>query len=347
MLASPARRASALPFLLLPVLGACGSRETTPFDGERAMAHVMAMQEFGPRPAGSPALAKTADYIRKELTDLGLAPQTQRWREEEHALDLQNVWVQIDGTDPKDGPIIVIGAHYDTKNCQGHPDPEHNFRFMGAIDGTGGPAVLLELARILKDRKQLLPKDQPARNLPNIWLVWFDAEENLEFEWTDESKALFGSRHFVSTMAADKERFPQGLNKRMKAMILIDLVGAKNPKIDKDTSSESELLEIFADAGRRMGESARMFQTSSSITDDHKAFRNYGVPSINLIDFHFRIPQERARPGEKAATDSRYEAWWHTERDTPDKMSPFGLKFFGDLVLLGLPAVEAQYVGKG
>jgi Zn-dependent M28 family amino/carboxypeptidase len=322
--------------ILLPlVVAGCAKRETTPFDGERAMQHVKFLHEYGPRPAGSRALTQAADYIQTKLKDLGLAPQTQRWREEEFKLELQNVWVQIDGEDPKDGPILVIGAHYDTKLCQGHPTPAHNFRFVGAIDGTGGPSVLLELAGHVKQLK----------NKPNIWLVWFDGEENLEFEWTDDNKALFGSRHFVKTMAADRTRFPKDLQQRIKAMVLLDLVGDKNPKIDKDTYSNSDLLALFADAGDKMGEGARMFRTTSAIKDDHLAFVNYGIPSINLIDFHYRIPQERARPGETAPSDPRYFAWWHTDKDTPDKMSPFGLKFFGDIVLLALPAIEKQFFG--
>lgn len=336
MLRTSARRAVTLLLLSLPTLSACGAKETTPFDGERAMEHVKFLHKYGPRPAGSRALTQAADFIQKKLTELGLSPQVQRWREEEFKLDLQNIWVQIDGEDPKNGPVLVIGAHYDTKLCQGFDNPAHNFTFVGAIDGTGGPAVLLELARHLKDRK----------NVPNIWLVWFDGEENVEFEWTDDEKALFGSRHFVKTMAADKERFPKDFSARVKAMILLDLVGDKNPKIDKDTYSNTDLLAIFESAGKRMGEGARVFQTSSSIKDDHLAFIKYGVPSINLIDFHFRIPQERARPGEKAQLDKRYTAWWHTELDTPEQMSPFGLKFFGDLVLLGLPEVEQRFFAK-
>lgn len=318
-------------------LASCsGPKETGPIDGDKAMAHVNFLYKYGPRPAGSRELTQAADYIQSKLKELGLAPQVQRWREEAHKLDLQNIWVQIDGEDPQAGPILVIGAHYDTKNCQGHPNPAHNFRFVGAIDGTGGPAVLLELARHLKERQ----------NVPNIWLVWFDGEENVEFEWTDDNKALFGSRHFVKTMAADKTRFPKDLQQRLKAMVLLDLVGDKNPKVDRDTNSNSDLLTIFGDAGKRMGEAARMFQTTSPIKDDHIAFVNYGIPAINLIDFHFRIPPERGRPNERPpASDPRYEQWWHTDRDTPDRMSAFSLKFFGDLVYLALPEVEKLFYG--
>ena len=34
--------------------------------------------------------------------------------------------------------------------CIDHPDEAHNFEFVGAIDGGGAPAVLIELARVIQ-----------------------------------------------------------------------------------------------------------------------------------------------------------------------------------------------------
>ena len=48
------------------VLSACGG-SSGPVDGGKAYAHLQAMVGFGPRPFGSDALAKTADYIGGEL----------------------------------------------------------------------------------------------------------------------------------------------------------------------------------------------------------------------------------------------------------------------------------------
>jgi len=47
-------------------------KKTTAFDGERALNHVKAQVEFGPRPAGSAALEKTREYLVKELKGYGL-----------------------------------------------------------------------------------------------------------------------------------------------------------------------------------------------------------------------------------------------------------------------------------
>ena len=41
------------------------------FDGARAFEDLKAMVALGPRPAGSPALEKNRDYIRKQLARRG------------------------------------------------------------------------------------------------------------------------------------------------------------------------------------------------------------------------------------------------------------------------------------
>ncbi len=305
-----------------------------PVDGARALAHVEHLcNVIGPRPPGSPELQKAGDYIMDELRKLGLKPEEQVWTDPVEKIRFRNLFVQIDGQDPAAGPILGIGAHYDTKITHGHDKPDHNFRFVGAMDGAGGPAILIELARaLLGDKRQT-----------NIWLIWFDGEENIEFDWTKDERALFGSRHFVKTMAADRTRFPKGLRDRMKAFVLLDLIGDKDIKLDKDVTSSPELNEIFLQTATAMGEGHRMFkdQLSPKFKDDHIPFREFGVAVIDLIDFEGRIPKSlggRERAG--------LQAWWHTEHDTPDKMSPAALKFAGDLVYLAVPAVEKHFYPK-
>src|SRR5262245_52351583 len=45
---------------------------TSPFNADRAFADLRAMVDFGPRPAGSDALAKTRAYVVSELQKAGL-----------------------------------------------------------------------------------------------------------------------------------------------------------------------------------------------------------------------------------------------------------------------------------
>lgn len=292
-------------------------------DGAAAMAHARHLVGLGPRPAGSEALARAADYIAGELEQLGLEPRRQEWLDEKEKITLRNVWAQIDGEDPEKGPILVLGAHYDTKLADGKAGRK-DIRFVGAIDGAGAPAVLLELARALT-RAAEGPRI-------NVWVLFLDGEESIPWEW-DEDRSLLGSRHFVRAMSQDEELFPGGIKSRMKAFVLLDLIGAADIKIDRDTNSHKGLQDLFREAAREMGESDRVYRYESGWTDDHMSFTAYGIPSVLLIDFAGRVPGQDLR-GES------YAQWWHTEQDDLDAMSPEALAFAGNLVLKAFPALE-------
>jgi glutaminyl-peptide cyclotransferase len=252
------------------------------------------------------------------------------------------VWTEVPGKDPENGPIVLLAGHYDSKLTQGHPDPAHNFEFVGALDGGGTSGVLLELARALHDRK---PGSDGAIDA-NVWIAWFDGEECLEFEWVND-KSLLGSRHFATTMAADKKRFPSGLSARLRAMVLLDLLGDVNFKIDKDTRSNAELADIFQAAAADLGIGKRVFVYESPMYDDHVPFKDLGVSVIDLIDFRWRAPSEWAISAEQwkqrnieKPPEGTYKPWWHTPDDKLDAVSADALGAVGNLVWHALPAID-------
>jgi glutaminyl-peptide cyclotransferase len=324
---------------------ACGG-SAGPIDGGTAHRHLQALVAIGPRPFGSPELGKAADYITGELKALGLEPQRQEVMHDKEKKLIRNLWVQIDGDNPAAGPILMIGAHYDTKLAAGHSDAAHNFPFVGAIDGGGAPALLIELARAIK---ALTPKPKC-----NIWLYWIDAEESLDWTWND-NRALLGSQAFCEKLSKDK------VLSRVKAFVLLDLIGSKDFKIDKDGNSDGRLQELFERAGKAMGEGARVghFPTPDQIervkdymrqqgkepnwgiTDDHQVFRRYGVPSVLLIDFDRRIPETP-----QVAPKTTFQQWWHTPDDNLDATDPAALAFTGNLVMQALPELEAFVLGR-
>jgi len=326
---APLRLALAAAAALLTA--ACGG-SSGPVDGGKAYGHVQAFVGFGPRPFGSDALGKTADYIGGELQKLGVAMKRHEVVHDKEKKTIRNLYAQIDGEDPQNGPILLIGAHYDTKLAEGHTDAKCNFPFVGAIDGGGGPAVLIEVARALKARPQ------PPKC--NVWLYWIDAEESIDWTWNDE-RALLGSKAFCAMLSKEK------LLSRVKAFVLIDLVGSKDWKIDRDGNSDTKLLDVFGAAAKAMGEDKRMYEFPSpadiqayrarginwGTKDDHEVFKNYGVPSVLLIDFARRMPAEQKDP--------RFEQWWHTADDDLGAVDADALAFTGNLLLKALPDLEA------
>jgi Zn-dependent M28 family amino/carboxypeptidase len=264
------------------------------FDGDKAFDHVRAMVEIGPRPSGSPGIIKTQEYLLNELALPGVEVREQQFVASTPlgSVDMKNILAVIPGT-TRD--IIIMGAHYDTKLFK-------DFEFVGANDSGSGTAVLLELARCFSTRE----------NEPTIWLAFFDGEEAL-VKWSS-TDGLYGSRHMAGRL------FRTGDLAKVKAMILLDMVGDRDLSIEWETNSTSWLRKIvWSSAGKfRYGE----YFTSKArrITDDHVPFLSYGIPSIDIIDFHY---------GPKSRTNE----YWHTPEDTLDKVSPTSLKIIGDVVI--------------
>ena len=321
-------------------LAACGG-PSGPIDGARAMAHVEALVEIGPRPFGSENLAKATDYIEAQLSSLGLEPKRHEELQQQEQKLIRNLYCMVPGADPEAGPILMIGAHYDTKLTTGHSEWTHSTPFVGAIDGGGAPAVLIEIARALQAR--------PTPLQANVLLYWIDAEESIDWTWNDD-RALLGSKAFYGHL---KEK---GLVKRLKAFVLLDLIGSKNMKFDEDGNSATELLKLFGEAAAELGESQRMYEfpTDAEIAeykrrglnwgtiDDHLVFKNRGIPSVLLIDFSQRVPPPKLKPGQTAPPrDPRFEQWWHTPDDDLEAMDADSLAFAGNLVMQALPRLDA------
>jgi glutaminyl-peptide cyclotransferase len=318
-------------------LTSCGGA-SGPIDGDRAKAHAAKIIEFGPRPAGSKNLTLAATYIKQQIQQLGLEPQeqlfevTKPFRGKDTTTKFQNLFVEIPGKDPVNGPLVVIGAHYDSKLTEGHDNPKHNFHFVGAMDAAGATGLLVELVRHLKDRKSDV----------TYLVVWFDGEESMTFDWSDDL-ALFGSQHFVQVMKEDKRRFPNGMLKRMHAMVLLDLIGDVETKIDRDTASSTDLVQIVKAAAEKIGESDRVHRYDGSFKDDHLPFIRAGVPAVNLIDFTARVPPELGGPplSQRPPEWEKYFPWWHTPEDKLERLSGASLAFVGNLLWAALPDIEA------
>ncbi|MEM7205577.1 MAG: M28 family peptidase [Planctomycetota bacterium] len=348
--ASRTRLASGLALLAAAGLTSCNGG--SPVDSDAAYRHAASIVACGPRTPGSAGHSKVVDYLKQQLEALGLPAHEQTSEVEltvydkQKTIPLRNIWTEIPGQDPENGPILLFGAHYDSKITADHPPhqpqpgqppQERNFEFVAALDSAASCGLLLELARALQARD----------TVPNVWIVWFDGEESIEFDWVDE-EALLGSTAFAKAMAKDQKRFPQGLAARMKTMVLLDLLGDHNLKIDRDTRSNAQLLDLFEEAAQEIGFD-QMYLYESPMTDDHVPFRNYGVPVIDLIDFRHRYENDGKHPTLKDRApppeDGVYTRWWHTPNDTMDNVSARSLGVVGDLIWAALPRIEAQFYG--
>ena len=221
------------------------------FDGRRAFAELRRQVEIGPRPAGSAASRKLAARLRRELP---------HGRYEELGPThpgLRNVV----GSLPGKGPPVVVAAHYDTKAIPG---------FVGANDGAGGTAAVVELARALRHTKR------PA-GAPGLRFVLLDGEEATHDKADFYLSGLRGSKAYA--------RRHRG---QVRAFVLLDFVANKALRIPREAGSDPHLWARLRRAAKHVGAGAAFpAATTGEVIDDHTPFTRQGVPGIDLIDFDF------------------------------------------------------------
>jgi hypothetical protein len=282
------------------------TREIPPFDAARAWKDVEAQVALGPRVSGSEAAEKTRAYFEAQLTAAGLRPVREAFTEETPAGEIAfcNVYADLAATTaaPETAPIVILLSHYDTKRF--------SFTFVGANDAASSSGALLELARALSTAKT---------RLVTYRFLFVDGEEAVRAVWEDPDNR-YGSRHHVAQLVKT------GLRPRVKAAVLLDMIGDKDLRIARDEYSTPWLYEAFAAAARSQGLGAKVDGRRERIADDHVSFLEVGIQAVDLIDFDY----------------GPNNSYWHTQADTLDKCSSDSLAAAGKIVLAGLPAVEAR-----
>jgi Zn-dependent M28 family amino/carboxypeptidase len=266
------------------------------FNGERAFNDLRQLVQLGPRPAGSESLERARAYIERQLsaadaeiredpfvatTPMGKIPMT-------------NVIGVIHGENPT---VVILAGHYDTAAING-------VRFVGANDGGSSAAFLLEMARVLSDRKHAL----------TYWVVFFDGEEALK-QWS-ASDSLYGSRHLAEKLASD------GKLSQIKAMILVDMVADRHLNILRESNSTAWLSDLVFRSARTLDYAESFSGGMFPVEDDHLPFLAKGIPSVDIIDL------------------TPFGSYHHTAQDSIDKCSPESLALVGRVVLATLAELE-------
>ncbi len=267
-------------------------------DAQRAMGYVRQVVGFGSRPPGSRGHRNLEAYLRAQLKGDEVEEDAFTAATPAGEIAMRNFIAKFPGT--RDG-VIVIATHYDTNL------PLKNF--VGANDGGSGTGLLLELAHHLRGRR---------REGYSVWLVWLDGEEAIR-EWSP-TDSLYGSRHLAERWQKD------GTLRKLKAFLLLDMVGDQDLVIDRDQNSTPWLLDLVAQAAARLNYQAHFFQRSAVIEDDHLPFRKAGVPVADLIDFEYGYGN----------------VFHHTPDDTLDKLSPRSLEVVGNVVLETLRLLDSR-----
>jgi glutaminyl-peptide cyclotransferase len=250
------------------------------FNGERAYASVVQQVALGPRITGSAPNRQLGDQILTQLASSGWVTRTQEFTYQE--TPVRNL-IGIKGTGSE---VVILGAHYDTRRRADQDQRQPNQPVPGANDGASGAAVLLELSRVL----------DVAKTGKQVWLVFFDAEDNGELDGWDW---IVGSRYFAQNLVVTPT-----------ATVIVDMVGDRQQELYLEQASTSDLAAQIWDVAQRLGYGDQFKgQEKWNMLDDHTPFLQRGLRAVDIIDFDY--------------------PYWHTTQDTPDKVSPESLERVG------------------
>jgi Zn-dependent M28 family amino/carboxypeptidase len=255
-------------------------------------------------------LARTREFIADELKSFGLNVSFDEFQAStpEGPKKMVNIVAELPG---ESLDAIMVTSHYDTKLYR-------EFRFVGANDGASSTAAVMEIARAMAATK--------SKPKYTYWFVLFDGEEAFCKEWDDCRKPgapdnTYGSRHFLAKLEEKKEV------DRVRAMILLDMIGYKSLTIPRESYSTPWLTRAIWETASELGYGNVFIESSEEIEDDHLAYLQRGIDAVDLIQL------------------SGYP-YWHEAEDTLDKISPQSLKIVGDVVIASLPRIEQHLLAK-
>ena len=277
--------------------GGCGETASPAPRVDPALAFRLAVETAaaGPRPSGTAALARQAEWLAAAAKEFGAETRVETFSADTPRGEIvfRNVTATVPGRDSS--RFVLIGCHYDTKKMFS------DARFVGANDGASGVGALLAMIKAARTAPQPPPL--------TLRFVFFDGEECL-YDY-GPNDGLHGSRHYAAQLEKSGE-LPA-----CRAMILLDMVGDRDLKLTLPQGTDPVLAQLAQAAAARLGMPGKVTWFSSDMIDDHTPFQQKGIPVINLIDFDYG-------PG---------NVWWHTAEDTVDKLTPDSIASAADIAL--------------
>ena len=270
------------------------------FNGAKALEYARQFAAIGPRWPTGPGHPKAEAFLRDQFKHDQVEEDTFTANTPIGPVAMRNFIVRFPGK--KDG-VIVLSTHYETNY------PLRNINFVGANDGASTTGLLLTIADQLRGK---------TLNGYSVWLVFFDGEEAIQ-SWS-ASDSTYGSRHLAAKWGRD------GTLGKIKAFILADMIGDKDLDIQRESKSTGWLVDLVRQAAHKFGYDRYFFKTEEAVEDDHLAFVDRGVPSIDLIDLDY----------------GPNNSYHHTAQDTMDKISAKSLTIDGDVFLETIRLIDLR-----
>lgn len=275
------------------------------FNADSAYAFVAKQVSFGPRVPNNASHTKCANYLIEKLKSYADTVIVQRGpvtTADGRNLTAINIIARFDATNTN---RIMLCAHWDTRHIADQDDERQTQPILGANDGGSGVGVLLEIGRILKDKKPGVGVD----------IILFDAEDQGDPEV--ENSYCLGTQYWAKNNPIP---FYQPLYG-----ILLDMVGGKNAQFYKEGVSmqyASYVVDKVWGKANELGYGAYFVNnTRSGITDDHYYVNTLAnIKCIDIIQYG-------------VDTGTGFASYWHTHDDNMDAVDKNTLKAVGQTLL--------------
>ncbi len=190
--------------------------------------------------------------------------------------------------------FILFGAHYDSRFTSDQ-EKQVELRNQPVPGANDGASGVALLLLLAREIPQQISPDEKT-----IWLVFFDLEDNGNYpgwEW------ILGSTAFASS-----------LTKTPSVVVVVDMIGDRDLNIYMEQNSTLELNQEIWQTAQQLGyEQFFIAETKYRMIDDHLPFVQRGFPTSLLIDFDY--------------------PYWHTTKDTLDKVSAHSILIVYDTLI--------------
>lgn len=275
------------------------------FNADAAYELVKEQLAFGPRYTNSDGHAQIRDWLLAKAETYADEVIRQDFTAQAYNGDMLNGTNIIARYKPEIAERVLLCAHYDTRHIADKDTIDQDKPILGADDGASGVAVLLEIARQLKENPIPMGVD----------IVFFDAEDyGADTNGETDSWGL-GSQYWAGNLHEPDYQVKYG--------ILLDMVGAEGARFTKEGNSRASagtvVNKIWALAKRMNKQQYFVDENTGSIIDDHFfIIREAGIPMVDIVNH----PE-----------DNLFGFYHHTHQDNLDVIDPASLQAAGQVVL--------------
>ncbi len=249
------------------------------FNETAAYNHIESQLDFGFRVPGTSDHFNCSKWINDQISihvDETIQHNFTIQKENQSSYSCQNILGKLNTE--KDN-IVILASHWDSRNVAEKDYFNQSLPIPGANDGASGVGVLIELARVLKLYQEYLDCE--------VWFLFLDAEDQgysggmygLEgWNWAE------GAMNFTENI----DDFYNSQQEEIECFILLDMVGGFDLEFIQESRTNNDLHKAIFGLGQNLGYSVAFPENPKkmSITDDHVAFDEIGIPVIDLtIDF--------------------------------------------------------------